>query len=451
VITIVKTMIVNKNEEQRLITLPLLIPNYDDCDAPHGEKQLSIEQIADFSHKYMEKYRKVDGGHTYIKTKKEVAVPVESWQLRKDTAMKTIEGDEVTYPKGTWMGTLKVFDDDAWDKVDKGIYTGGSVTVLEEAVADEIVLKEAAEKGRVLIKDIPNPAVATIALVEKPCVFGAKFCSVKAATKSNNKESFEAKRDKIAGAIRKKFGDENHIQLTYDDKVLVHNWKEEKYYEIPYSIGLDDTIEFGEPVEVEQEFVAKKMLEVAKKAGRSISDSTFTKLKNAWDSLGKLIDKANNEREDNSLGLKSDKMTNDNEKNKDVVTKAELDTILDEKFEKQEDKLVEAVKAANETDEDKKKKKLDKIKKDLEDLGIDTSKIDFTVKKPENDEDEEVVSKKEYNEVVEKNKEYAEQLGIDVESQSLKGKDDDSNVSTKSEDDRIFASMNKTKKSMKNE
>lgn len=442
-------MIVNKNEEQRLITLPLLIPNYDDCDAPAGEKQLSIEEIADFSHKCMEKYRKVDGDHDYLTTKKEVAVPVESWQLREDTSMKTIEGDEITYPEGTWMGTLKVFDDDAWDKVDKGIYTGGSVTVLEESIADQVVAKQAAEKGRVLIKDIPEPAVATIALVEKPCVFGAKFCSVKASTKSSKNESFEAKRDKISRAIRKSMGDDTYIEMTYDDKVIVRNWKEEAYYELPYSINVNDEVEFGDPVEVEQEFVAKKMLEVAeiaKKAGRSISDSTFTKLKNAWDSLGKLIDKANNEREDNSLGLKSDKMTNDNEKNEDVVTKSELDKVLDEKFEKQEDKLVEAVKAANETDEDKKKKRIAELEKELKELKSD----DSSSSTKSNDEDD-VVSKKEYDEVVLKNQELSEKLGIDVESQSLKGIDDDNDVSTKSVNERIMDSMNETKKIIKNE
>ena len=430
-IKIAKTMIVNKNEEKRLITLPLLIPDYDDCDAPIGEKQLSVEEIADFSYKYMEKYRKSDGGHTYLETKKEVAVPVESWQLREDTVMKTIDDEEVTYPTGTWMATLKVFDDNAWDKVIKGEYTGGSVTVLEEAVADEIVLKEAAEKGRVLIKDIPDPVVATIALVDKPCVFGAKFCSVKAATKSNNKEeSFEGKRDKIRQALRKTIGEETYIELTFDDKVIVRNWEEDAYYEIPYSINVNGEVEFGTPVEVEQEFVAKKMLEIAKKAGRTISESTFKKIKNAWESLGKLMDKANNEREENPV-IKSDKMVEET-KTDNVVTKEELNTALKENNDKLKTELVEAVKEANKTDDDKRNEKINAIKSDLEELGVETSKMDFSQKSEESEDS----SKK-------------EQAQIEGSNKALDVHETNDEVSTKSDSERIMESMNKTKKILK--
>jgi hypothetical protein len=331
VIKIVNTMIVNKNEEKRLLTLPVLIPDYDDCDAPHGEKQLSVEEIADFSHKYMEKYRKVDGGHTYLQNKKEVAVPVESWQLREDTAMKTIDDEEITYPMGTWMATLKVFDDGAWDNVSKGFYTGGSVTVLEESVADEVVLKEAAEKGRVLIKDIPDPAVATIALVDKPCVFGAKFCSVKAATKSSN---------------------------------------------------------------TEQEFVAKKMLEQAQsanKAGRSISNSTFSKIKTALDSLSKLMDKAVNEREETPVN-KGDEMTDKEDKlneKDEFVKKEDLESFKTDFKSEITEEVTKAVKEAMITDEDKRNDKIASVKSELENLGVDTSKIDFSPKSNDEDEKEE--------------------------------------------------------------
>lgn len=155
-----KTMIVNKNEEKRLVELPVLIPNYDDCDAPLGEKKLTEEEIADFAHKYMEKYRVVDPGHTYLQVQKEVAVPVESTLLKEDTVRKNVDGDEVEYPKGTWFVTLKVFDDEAWENVTNGVYTGGSVTIMEESEADKIVAKSVT-KGRVLIKDVPNQVLAT--------------------------------------------------------------------------------------------------------------------------------------------------------------------------------------------------------------------------------------------------------------------------------------------------
>jgi putative serine protease XkdF len=462
-------MIVNKNEEKRLVTLPVLIPNYDDCDAPLGEKQLSIEEIEDFAYKYMEKYRVSDPGHTYLQAQKEIAVPVASWLLGEDTAMKTIDGEETTYPEGTWVVTLKVFDDEAWENVNNGTYNGGSVTVIPESLADEIVAKSAANKGRVLIKDVPDPVAATIALVEKPCVYGAKFCSVKTATKSSNNsksESLEGKRDKVSNALRSYFKSRNedlftYVQLTFDDKVIAHvdgsigNGKYiDTYFEVPYSINVEGVVEFGEPIEVEQGYVAKKILEVEKatKAGRSISESTFKKLKNAWDSLGKLIDKANNEREE-IPSTKSDNMTKtEDKKNTDeYVKKSDLDEALDAKFKEQENGIIEAVKTANETDEDKKKKKIDKIKKELKDLGVDTSEMDFSTKESENDDEEDTVTKKEYDEVVKKNNEYAKQLGIEVESQSLKEDPNKKEVSTKSDSERIVDSMNKTKKIIKEE
>ncbi|KZX17463.1 XkdF-like putative serine protease domain-containing protein [Methanobrevibacter filiformis] len=92
-----KSKIVYKNNKQKLITAPVLIPDYADCDAPRGEKKLTIEEIQDFSHKYMEKYRISDKQHDYFQTKKEVAIPVESWTLKSDTEMDNGE----TYPKGT--------------------------------------------------------------------------------------------------------------------------------------------------------------------------------------------------------------------------------------------------------------------------------------------------------------------------------------------------------------
>ena len=375
VIKIAKTMIVNKNEAKKLITLPLLIPNYDDCDAPIGEKQLSIEEIADFSHKYMEKYRKVDGGHTYLETKKEVAIPVESWQLREDTAMKTIEDEEITYPEGTWMATLKVFDGDAWDKVNKGEYTGGSVTVLEETVADQVVSKEAAEKGRVLIKDIQDPAVATIALVEKPCVFGAKFCSVKTANKSSNSKA-------------------NSFEGIEKNKV--------------------------------------------EKAGRSISESTFKKIKNAWDSLGKLIDKANNERTDAEKADKSSgKMTK--EKENDFMKKKDFESFKSEFKEELIEDITKAVSKSLETEEDKRNNKISSLKSELEKIGVDTSKIDFSPKSEEKDEEETASSDKSDKE-------------IKGSSKSLDNHEvDDPDLSTKSTSERIMESMNKTKKILNNQ
>lgn len=178
-------MIVIKDEEKRLITAPVLIPNYKDCDSCRGEKELTTEEIESISHEYMAKYRIVDKMHDYFKTGQDVADVVESWQLRKPEVFKNLAGEEKEYPAGTWMATTRVNNDTTWNKVKKGIYNGYSVTALSKNVAEQLgSIKsidsiELANKGRVLIKDLEDPVGYTISLVPKPCVYDAKFCTVK--------------------------------------------------------------------------------------------------------------------------------------------------------------------------------------------------------------------------------------------------------------------------------
>lgn len=84
VVNIVKTMIVNKNEEKRELTAPVMIPYYDDCDAPRGEKQFSPEEIGVFMDGYMENFQIVEPGHSYLQSQKDIGTPF-SWQLEEDT------------------------------------------------------------------------------------------------------------------------------------------------------------------------------------------------------------------------------------------------------------------------------------------------------------------------------------------------------------------------------
>ena len=149
--------IVFKDATKRLITAPVLIPYCDDCDAKRGEKQLSPEDIEFMSHEFMTKHRIVDKLHDYAQTRENIADVVESWQTREVQKFKNIFGEEKEYPKGTWMATTKVTDDATWDKVEKGEYTGYSVTALPKNFADQL-----AAKDRVLIKDLDTPVGYTI-------------------------------------------------------------------------------------------------------------------------------------------------------------------------------------------------------------------------------------------------------------------------------------------------
>lgn len=178
----IKSILSIKNEEQQLVTAPVLIPYYEDCDACRGEKQFTPEEIETFAHDYMANYRIADKQHEYSSTHEEVAIPVESYLLDEPKTFKGIE-----YPKGTWFLTQKVTCKDTWDKIKSGEYTGFSVTVTNKKVADNVM----ANKGRTLINDIENPTVLTVSIVDKPCVHDAVFCSVKDDSTKNNDDGLD--------------------------------------------------------------------------------------------------------------------------------------------------------------------------------------------------------------------------------------------------------------------
>jgi hypothetical protein len=178
----VKSMISIKNDEEQLITAPVLIPNYKDCDACRGEKELTTEEIKQISQEFMAKHQIVDKQHDYFETGQDVGNVVESWQLREPMTLKNVQGEEKEYPTGTWMATLHVTDNDTWDNVKKGVYTGFSLTALSKDIADKLATEKTIKsmnKERVLIKDLENPVGYTISIVESPCVYDATFCSVK--------------------------------------------------------------------------------------------------------------------------------------------------------------------------------------------------------------------------------------------------------------------------------
>ena len=183
--------IVFKDDEKRIITASVLIPFCDDCDAKRGEKQLTPEEIQEISFEYMKNHRIVDKLHDYAQTEKDIGDVVESWQLRQEETHTNIFGVQKTFPKGTWMATTHITDDDAWEGVKKGEYNSYSVTVISKELSDEFAAKGLqVDKERVLIKDVmersPSGKAAgyTISLVPAGCVFDNDFLSIKAADKA---------------------------------------------------------------------------------------------------------------------------------------------------------------------------------------------------------------------------------------------------------------------------
>lgn len=173
----IKSRILNveKAKDHVMFTGTVLIPGEPDCDAANGETPLTPETVAKMAHEYLLNYRLVDKDHNYFMTNKTVGDPVESWLLDEAKTMKSIDGQERSYPAGTWVVKSKITDPETMIKAEKGL-VAYSVTALSKDKAEEFkaTLKS---KRRVLIKDLEDPVGFTISLVENPCVNNS--CSVK--------------------------------------------------------------------------------------------------------------------------------------------------------------------------------------------------------------------------------------------------------------------------------
>lgn len=127
--------IITKNEEKRLITGPVLVPDNIDLQ----DDIVSADEIEKAAHGYMIKlayrdepeflkdlgFRNVDKagerGFQHMDFSRKMAV-VETFIAPVDMV---INGREIT--KGTWVMTMKVFDDEVWNLVKAGKITGFSI------------------------------------------------------------------------------------------------------------------------------------------------------------------------------------------------------------------------------------------------------------------------------------------------------------------------------------
>lgn len=165
----------SKDNSHIMFTGTVLIPGEPDCDYENGEEILTEEKVAKMAHSYMD-YRIVDKEHQYFQTGEEIGTPVESYLLPAPMKMRSIDGQEREYPKGTWVAKSMITDPEMIAKVERG-EVAYSVTALPQEIAEKI-----AAKSRVLIKDLgENPVGFTLTLTEHPCVNN----SCKASKKSN--------------------------------------------------------------------------------------------------------------------------------------------------------------------------------------------------------------------------------------------------------------------------
>lgn len=77
-------------------------------------------------------------------------------------------------------------------------------------------------------------------------------------------ESYDAIMSAISAAINSKYGGPDGyspvwLKLTFPDSCIIENWEEDKLYELPYSIDEEGIVTLGEPVEVMEQYVEKKL------------------------------------------------------------------------------------------------------------------------------------------------------------------------------------------------
>ena len=195
----ISEQMVLKSENSLILTAPVMIPNFHDCDFDRGETPLSVDQISDFRRRF-DDYGFVDRHHSIrgpnVTKDHLVGSVLKSFQLEKETSFEWVDGSIHSYPPGTWMLTSKITDPSAIKQVQNGEITGYSASVFNEKVANQIRNSLKSSEGD-LIKDVKDPTVAVVSLVRKPCVSDARFCKCNKGDKMSE-ENAKSKLDSIA-------------------------------------------------------------------------------------------------------------------------------------------------------------------------------------------------------------------------------------------------------------
>jgi len=190
-----KGLFVTKDDVKQEVTGPVMLPGCADCDFKRGEKIFSEDEVAKFCEEY-DKYRIADEMHLFGATGNQIGTSMKNWTLKGEETYTNVKGESVILPKGTWMSTVKITDEDVWQKIEDGTYKGFSGTYLPREHANQLMEKITASKSmnplldylesvkRTLIKDIVDPVPPIVAIVDNPCVPNAIFTSVKACQTS---------------------------------------------------------------------------------------------------------------------------------------------------------------------------------------------------------------------------------------------------------------------------
>jgi hypothetical protein len=174
--------------DQRIVTAAVMVPGEADSDGEIVSKEKVMETCENFL-----RYGILDAGHTL----NPVAVPVESWILRRAEKF-----GEINLPEGSWMMSVKVQNDKAWEEVKQGKLKGFSILALRKADYLHAVKEQAfasqesfddfctkARGKRILLKDLGKEDdwfVLSVSMVKEPAVFKSKWVAIKSANDDNS-------------------------------------------------------------------------------------------------------------------------------------------------------------------------------------------------------------------------------------------------------------------------
>lgn len=196
-----------------------------------------------------------------------VAVPVESYITPVD-----ITTEKGVLPAGTWILASKVYDDQTWQAVKDGNLTGYSVMGIKRQTLEAATKSEDVALKKTLLRDLgPDWVAAAVSIVEEPAVPKAKFFALKEAKPEENKPNLY---ERIAGMF--------------------------------------------------------KGQNASEKAGRSISEENYAKLKEAFDRLRDILEIAENERTEPQRGSASQEAgkQKENDGGDEEVTKEEIQELV---------------------------------------------------------------------------------------------------------------------------
>lgn len=161
--------IVFKNEEERIVYGPVLIPGEPDSD---GEV-VSKAKVREVAHKFMRDYQNVDVSHTL----NNVASPVESYITPMDMTFKGRGGDDVQVPEGSWMMGAYVEADKEWEAAKTGELNGFSIMGVPKKAVKSGAPSMAIKK--VLLGDLGDWLATHVSMVKRPAVYKAEWLAVK--------------------------------------------------------------------------------------------------------------------------------------------------------------------------------------------------------------------------------------------------------------------------------